>query len=251
MTTDQKLCLYIIRDAVAAGAVTEEVPDPILEDDIHGLFDALASVGALQDSMCELRGGTVETGLPSPSSRCYEGTEVAAMMPDGSWVGWTYWHGGGKHGDPDAIDWIADAYELQRETASVVAEEVTWRRPDGVAAVTLHRAVQDPAARSWRVMGDLDIPGEEVPAHDPERGEDIYGVQTEVTNGDRAERAQRFLEAGLAALGEGHPYEVGDDSCLTDIITDLMHLAHSEERDPLDLICSSAMHFHAEAGMLP
>ena len=33
-------------------------------------------------------------------------------MPDGSWVGWTYWYGGGKYGEPEAIDWMDDAYDL-------------------------------------------------------------------------------------------------------------------------------------------
>lgn len=43
-------------------------------------------------------------------SRHYESDEVARQLSDGTWVGWTYWHGGGKHGEPEAIDWIEDAY---------------------------------------------------------------------------------------------------------------------------------------------
>jgi len=34
------------------------------------------------------------------------------MRSCGDWVGWTYWYGGGKHGEPDAIDWLSDAYNL-------------------------------------------------------------------------------------------------------------------------------------------
>ncbi len=33
-------------------------------------------------------------------------------MLDGSWVGWTYWYGGGKHGEPGSIPWIEDAYDV-------------------------------------------------------------------------------------------------------------------------------------------
>jgi hypothetical protein len=33
-------------------------------------------------------------------------------MADGSWVGWTYWSGGGKHGEPESISWMSEAYEL-------------------------------------------------------------------------------------------------------------------------------------------
>jgi hypothetical protein len=54
----------------------------------------------------------VETHLSCPSSRHYESDAVAAKAPDGSWVGWTYWYGGGKHGEPEAIDWIEDAYDV-------------------------------------------------------------------------------------------------------------------------------------------
>jgi hypothetical protein len=33
-------------------------------------------------------------------------------MLDGSWVGWTYWYGGGKHGEPGSIKWVEDAYDV-------------------------------------------------------------------------------------------------------------------------------------------
>lgn len=45
-------------------------------------------------------------------SRHYECDEVAFKLSCGSWVGWTYWHGGGKHGEPEAMDWMNDAYDL-------------------------------------------------------------------------------------------------------------------------------------------
>lgn len=66
----------------------------------------------VQDARSEVRAGDVETGLPCEWSRHYESKSVAAKLPDGSWVGWTYWYGGGKHGEPEGIDWISDAYSL-------------------------------------------------------------------------------------------------------------------------------------------
>lgn len=27
------------------------------------------------------------------------------QAPDGTWVGWTYWYGGGKYAEPSAIPW--------------------------------------------------------------------------------------------------------------------------------------------------
>lgn len=66
----------------------------------------------LQDAREEVRGGEVETSIKREWSRHYESKSVAAKMPDGSWVGWTYWYGGGKHGEPEAIDWMEDAYDL-------------------------------------------------------------------------------------------------------------------------------------------
>ena len=63
----------------------------------------------------------IKTDLFAPYSRNYECEIVADEMPDGSWVAWPYWHGGGKHGDPGSIPWIEDAFEVETwETTKVV-----------------------------------------------------------------------------------------------------------------------------------
>lgn len=71
---------------------------------------------AMQDAHSECREGQAKTELPVQADyrllRHYEAYSVAASMPDGSWVGWLYWHGGGKHGEPGGIDWVEDAYQL-------------------------------------------------------------------------------------------------------------------------------------------
>jgi len=73
------------------------------------------------DIIQEFRGGEVETDIPCEFSRHYESKSVAAKLDDGSWVGWTYWYGGGKHGEPEAVDWMDSAYELDcTETEKLV-----------------------------------------------------------------------------------------------------------------------------------
>jgi len=37
------------------------------------------------------------------------------------YIGWTYWYGGGKHGNPEEIEWVSDAYFLNLEKE----EEIT------------------------------------------------------------------------------------------------------------------------------
>lgn len=68
-----------------------------------------------------------ETNIRREYSRHYESMSVAKKMGDGSWVGWTYWYGGGKHGQPESIDWISDAYELdcKEEEKVVIVREFT------------------------------------------------------------------------------------------------------------------------------
>ena len=103
----------------------DEIPCPtVTVANVDELFDA---VDEPQDAMNDVRCGEVETGLPSPSSRHYEAKEVAAKAPDGSWVGWTYWYGGGKHGEPESVEWIEYAYDLTcvEEEKRVVVQTFT------------------------------------------------------------------------------------------------------------------------------
>ena len=57
---------------------------------------------------------------PKHYSRYYEVDFVVAEIDD-KWVGWHYWYGGGKHGEPESIDWIEDAEFVNIESE----EEVT------------------------------------------------------------------------------------------------------------------------------
>jgi hypothetical protein len=64
------------------------------------------------DYLHEFREGSHRTGLDCDWSRHYESHAVARKLHDGTWVGWTYWYGGGKHGDPESIEWMPQAYEV-------------------------------------------------------------------------------------------------------------------------------------------
>lgn len=108
----------MIKAAILAQAIEQEtisVAETITAENVDELFDASNEDCELQDYMYEFREGEVETNIPAPSSRHYESKSVAARMADGSWVGWTYWYGGGKHGEPEAIDWMDSAYSLTCE----------------------------------------------------------------------------------------------------------------------------------------
>lgn len=73
--------------------------DAFMADDIHW------------EVISEFRRSGEPTGLNPDWSRHYESTAVARKCGD-TWVGWTYWYGGGKFGEPDAVPWIEDTYLL-------------------------------------------------------------------------------------------------------------------------------------------
>ena len=112
MTPEQKIKREILIDAIANndhlnwdGEITAENVDKAWEE-------VLENNDEDGDFLSEFRVGQVETGLQTDYSRHYESTAVARKLSDGTWVGWTYWYGGGKHGEPSSIDWISYAYEL-------------------------------------------------------------------------------------------------------------------------------------------
>ena len=110
MTPEQKLKALIIHNAYSWGE--EKAPD-ITDDNVDALYAEMVEKDEHWDSKNEIRSGQVVTEIPSDYSRHYESKSVAAKALDGSWVGWTYWYGGGKHAEPEAIDWMNEAYNLE------------------------------------------------------------------------------------------------------------------------------------------
>jgi len=109
MTPEQK-----IKWAIMNQVAEWEKPEPpvVNADNVDELFDGLQDEDDHWDAQDEIRSGEVETGLRCEHSRHYEADAVAAKMPDGTWVGWTYWYGGGKHGQPESIEWMYSAYAV-------------------------------------------------------------------------------------------------------------------------------------------
>lgn len=83
-------------------------------DNIQELFDSVENTDPdnLQDATSSVRCGEVETNIEPEYSRNFETKSVSYKLPDGSWVGWTYYYGGGKHASPEYVEWISDAYDL-------------------------------------------------------------------------------------------------------------------------------------------
>jgi hypothetical protein len=127
MTAYHKLLWSILLDA-DKNFDEFTIPEEINDDNVEEHYEALCELGLQWDCVSELRDSGIETGLDSPGSRNYEAKEVAAKMPDGSWVGWTYWYGGGKHGNPDEIEWMEYAYDLDLEEKEELVLVKHWTK---------------------------------------------------------------------------------------------------------------------------
>lgn len=130
MTPEQKLKWAVL--AKVAGWKKTLVPDYPCAN-VDELYAELVALDLHWDGRNELRCGQVETGLPCPSSRSYDGNAVAMQMPDGSWVGWTYWSGGGKYGNPEELDWMDSAYDVDRQSEEKVVVVHTFKLREAAA----------------------------------------------------------------------------------------------------------------------
>lgn len=91
------------------GAILSKDPISVTEEELEMLYYNTDT----QDVSYEFREDEIVTDIKCDWSRHYESRSVAAKMFDGSWVGWTYWYGGGKHGCPESINWMESAYDLE------------------------------------------------------------------------------------------------------------------------------------------
>jgi hypothetical protein len=121
MTPREMIRKEILSDAIRHGAV--KFDGEITADNIEELYDELLVKEDLHWDYEDLfRCSGEETGIACERSRHYENKSVATKLSDGTWVGWTYWYGGGKHGEPDAFDWMGDAYflDVKEEEKTVI-----------------------------------------------------------------------------------------------------------------------------------
>ena len=129
MKPTQKLKWAIL----ARVAVWEDKPAPDYPcANVDELYDELVAMDAHWDGKNEVRGSGTETQLKCQFSRDYESKAVAMKMPDGSWVGWTYWYGGGKHSEPEAIGWMEEAYDVDCHEEEKLVVVQTFNRRESV-----------------------------------------------------------------------------------------------------------------------
>ncbi|MCP5015145.1 MAG: hypothetical protein GY938_07650 [Ketobacter sp.] len=103
-------------------ATIESIENLYEEYGLHESPDGRYSVKDCVDELvAETRGEGEETGLSAEEDRHYESVAVGGCF-DGVWVGWTYFYGGGKHGEPESMGWLEDAYYIQMETKMVEAK---------------------------------------------------------------------------------------------------------------------------------
>ena len=126
MTPQQKLKHAILLKAADFDNIT--LCEAVTAANVDRLYEQKDLNWQLQDARNEIRCSGTETGLKCDWNRNYESDAVAAQMPDGSWVGWTYWHGGGKYGEPEAVEWIAHAYDLACEEKQVTVTQRTFTK---------------------------------------------------------------------------------------------------------------------------
>lgn len=127
MTPEQKLKWAILAlDAEGMETPVPEYPCPNVDE----LYERFTEEDGYYDVVEEARGSGVETKLPCGWSRHYESKAMAMRMPDGSWVGWTYWFGGGKHGQPESIPWMEEAYDVECQEEEKLVVVQTFSRPE-------------------------------------------------------------------------------------------------------------------------
>lgn len=128
--TPQQLARYCILETVMRWG-GQEIPADLTGEEVDRRTEEVEAdtPDAYQDARNETRCGDINTGLPAPSNRHYEAKAVASQAPNGQWVGWTFWHGGGKYGEPEAIDWIAGAYHVDCVTEEKVVTVHTFSLP--------------------------------------------------------------------------------------------------------------------------
>ncbi len=131
ITPEQKIkwkaLLSLCKDIEGIGHTPPFTPELISKDNIDEIYDGILDdeeesyLDWLSDIENGIRLSGVDTGIECEWSNHYESKSVAAEMPDGSWVGWTCWYGGGKHGEPESIDWMDSAYDVTvREETQIV-----------------------------------------------------------------------------------------------------------------------------------
>jgi hypothetical protein len=108
MTPEQTIKCHILNEAISNDDLIWH--EDISVDNVDLVWEHFIESDLHWDYISDYRYG-IETDLPSQYSRHYEAKEVANKFGD-QWIGWTFWYGGGKYGEPESIDWMGSAYFL-------------------------------------------------------------------------------------------------------------------------------------------
>lgn len=102
-------------------------------DDVDELWNIMRAdyPDTMQDAQNEVRCMGRKTGLATPAARHLEVDAVAILTPFNQWVGFYYWHGGGKHSGAEEIEWMKDSYWVQAETDQVLRLDLKFSSPEG------------------------------------------------------------------------------------------------------------------------
>lgn len=122
MTAPQLIKLAVIDLAIDWGQLGAGATGDISAETVDDLYAEYKDDCLLDDCDNETRASGEETGLPCEMSRHYE-SESVAINVRGVWVGFTEWSGGGKYGEPEAIDWIEHAYFVDAKPFTVTRHE--------------------------------------------------------------------------------------------------------------------------------
>lgn len=76
-----------------------------MAEECEGVFEDTELIDDLDEFRCSGEAVDIK-GLKAERSRHYEVDRVATKILDGIFVSWLYWYGGGKHAEPEGIDWM-------------------------------------------------------------------------------------------------------------------------------------------------
>lgn len=131
MTAAELITNYIAKQIRESEQGKELREDGVNIDDLEELKNTDEWYEAIND----FRGSGEDTDIEPQYCRHFESESVARCI-DGVWVGWTYFYGGGKHAEPDLIEWLNDAYfvSVTEEEKLVTVRTFTVVEKGGEAA---------------------------------------------------------------------------------------------------------------------
>lgn len=129
LTPSQK-CKYLVLAKLFDWRAAELPPFTSGADiDAHYQNEYENDGGQFQDARNETREGTEAPEITdTPPSRHYEIDANVGKLPDGTFVGWWYWHGGGKTGEPEAYDWVGNAFAVTHISEVITTTKYTFTK---------------------------------------------------------------------------------------------------------------------------